>query len=573
MQSKFKLARFVKLRVSYLYLLILTALFFFILMIVKNPIDWSIAINELYDNKISPTETLDSIRLESYSDGDPIVELPVPESKKNAYLRVKFSFRLSDPQANCLVLKTSDSDASVSFRFRDGAGVIEVPKNESGTELLEFDLALAIGSQTMTINQWYTLEIELQNKAFLRASLDGGALVPPWESGPERIFDFDKFTLGSESFESYEPRYEIRDFTAVKGNIPRFPPWTMFAVFGVLIIMLSLFIGILVLLNERNIEFKKFLCKTLIVGIPLLILIGAFEAALSQINNVYYFKRLAFEKQAEDIEVAVFGSSNTFYAFNPEKFSIRGFNFSHPGSGMYNDLALFERHIESMPSLKMIILTGNFFTIGVSELSPPDPWRKYFYSQFWSIKPYGSDDFLSSDNFWLEPKNFSKLALYGNRDGISQLYKKFTQPVDVIASHVGWFDAGDVRPIEKSRDLGRRGASAHNRTVSPGNIPVNLGYWKRLVNLAELKGIDVAIVVCPTDISYYSELDPGLVRTMNSSLEKFALRNKVDYYNYTADKRFFEEDFTVEMVDHMSGRGANKFSRIVDTEILSTRGN
>jgi predicted HD phosphohydrolase len=94
-----------------------------------------------------------------------------------------------------------------------------------------------------------------------------------------------------------------------------------------------------------------------------------------------------------------------------------------------------------------------------------------------------------------------------------------------------------------------------------------------LVNLAELKGIDVAIVVCPTDISYYSELDPGLVRTMNSSLEKFALRNKVDYYNYTADKRFFEEDFTVEMVDHMSGRGANKFSRIVDTEILSTRGN
>ena len=72
----------------------------------------------------------------------------------------------------------------------------------------------------------------------------------------------------------------------------------------------------------------------------------------------------------------------------------------------------------------------------------------------------------------------------------------------------------------------------------------------------------------PTDATYYKNLDNAKTQLMSRKLTEFATKHHLKFVDYTKDPRFSIDDFTWEMPDHMNARGAMKFSKILDEEVI-----
>lgn len=144
-------------------------------------------------------------------------------------------------------------------------------------------------------------------------------------------------------------------------------------------------------------------------------------------------------------------------------------------------------------------------------------------------------------------------------------------PVDIIPTPTGWFDSGDVAGDEQTKKLGVAAAEAHSSGADTRNFGHNLGYWEKLIVHLHQKNIATAIVLLPTDASYHGHLDKAKVELMNRKLTEFAIKHHIKFIDYTDDARFSLNDFTLEMPDHMNARGAMKFSRILDEEVIKAQ--
>jgi hypothetical protein len=188
-------------------------------------------------------------------------------------------------------------------------------------------------------------------------------------------------------------------------------------------------------------------------------------------------------------------------------------------------------------------------------------WRQYFIRQNFGIPTEGQ---IIDWGFWLNPHNFSKIALYGE-DVKTHLNTNFLTPVDLITTSSGWYDAGDIG--NPSKHLGVAAAAAHNN-FGTAYYDRNLGFFDTLVPLLHQKNIVTVIVLPPTDVSYYPYINRTMMALTNQKLSEFANRHHIKFINYTADARFSSDDFTWEMPDHLNARGAMKFSKILDEEVI-----
>lgn len=212
------------------------------------------------------------------------------------------------------------------------------------------------------------------------------------------------------------------------------------------------------------------------------------------------------------------------------------------------------------------MLTVNYFTIGSDHAKSVQPWRQFFLRQYFGLPTELTANRLLDWGFWLNPSNFSKIALYGD---LTKTYiaSDYRAPVDIIASQSGWFDGGDV-PTDPSNKFGITAVEAHNASTDTKLYDRNLGYWETLIPFLQRKKINIAIVLLPTDISCYSKLNKAKVALMNNKLSAFANKHHIKFIDYTGDPRFSANDFTWEMPDHMNAQGAMKFSKILDKDVV-----
>ena len=280
------------------------------------------------------------------------------------------------------------------------------------------------------------------------------------------------------------------------------------------------------------------------------------------------WKRLSFEEHVEDVELLITGSSNAFYGIDANVFPIKAYNLANLGSGMFYDESLLKEYLPRLSKLKNVVLTANYFTMGTAEETYG--WRHYFYRNYFNTPVHPNDSLGGALKFIIEPKNYSRLALFGNEEFLGRMRNNFTRPMDVIADYSGWYNNGFVGPNKKSLALGKAGALAHNVVTNTSNYKTNLRYWEKIIPSLQRKGISVSIAILPTHREYHMFLDKEKVALLHKALEDFSARNLVTLHDYTKDPRFDAKDYSGSMIDHMNARGARKMSRILSEDILST---
>ena len=475
---------------------------------------------------------------------------------ENAYFRLKLRFRVDDTNGYPNVFQTASINNGLRMEI---AG--------SMASLVVHDVNISNGLRGLTLtdtlekNRWYVLEVEALNHAFVRASLDGVPVANNYGGGLS--IDMSDIKIGAGFDDTRIFRGKIDNVSVSMGNLPSIDKQNLLYVYVLILTLIVIFIFVICKALSEYASLRFLLSKIILLSLPLILIIGYIEYQMSFSDTDYFARRINLEHQIDNIEVLVIGSSNTFYGIAPEAFSYHGFNLAFPGSSMYFDKQIVERYSTRMPKLKLVILTANFYTMGLNYSSFNQSWRQFALRQYFDVPIRQTAGLPIDGAFWTEPRNFSKIALYGK----VAIGEDLLAPVDVVATESGWFDAGIV-PVDSIKKFGVVGAKQHNSVSNVEDYDHNLSYWESLIPLMKSNNVAVLVTVLPTDKSYYENLDIQKVKLMNQKLTEFSMKYGVKFVNYTADPRFSKDDFSWEMPDHMNARGAIKLSRIIDKELI-----
>lgn len=312
----------------------------------------------------------------------------------------------------------------------------------------------------------------------------------------------------------------------------------------------------------------KFIFRLLIVSLPAIVLLVWVEFGLRGIDSVYKLKPKLIESKADSIQVLILGSSNAYFDYDPKYFSCTGFNFAINAQSPYYDYKITEKYIKDLPNLKLVILPAIFYTLGTNLAETSNSWRTFFYSNYMNIPVEKTGlGFFGGLRRGIDPKNFSRIALFGDNT-YGYVRDRFIGQVDIfIPEKNGWFDSSPIPNLDPNKSGGKDAAYAHSVSVEGHFLEINLLYWQSLIDLLKKKGIAVAIIRAPEDYSYFSNLDPVKVNLMNLKIRDLASKNHIQFLDYSDNPKFNAGDFTV-LPDHMNPAGSKKFSKMVNQDLI-----
>jgi hypothetical protein len=307
---------------------------------------------------------------------------------------------------------------------------------------------------------------------------------------------------------------------------------------------------------------KKFLLKSLLLLLPVSLFFSYMEFSLSKLQNSYSFKRACLEKQLDSIEIVVLGSSQVLYGINPDYFCLKGFNLGTIGQPLYYDTRLMLRYIDKMPKIKYVLINISYFSLGFQLIDGPEKWRDYFYSRFWNI------DFTELDIYNL--KKYSYFFLYSPRLAYSYFLKGFHVNLIGGFKQNGYVIVDTIRNSRSVSDSsGYARVKAHEGIYHERRCAENQHDLELLVAELIRRNIVPVIVTPPVYSSYYKYVNKARLKRDQDTINRICNKYKCRFFNYFMDSRFTERDFYDS--DHMNSLGAEKFSRIINSEILQCK--
>ena len=305
---------------------------------------------------------------------------------------------------------------------------------------------------------------------------------------------------------------------------------------------------------------KRFLWKACLFIIPFIVIAFVFEYGLSLIPNTYNAKRHNFESQLDSVEILVLGSSQGIFDLNPVYFTHKGFNLSNTSQSLFYDKELLIKYIDRMPKLKCVVINFSSFSLGAQVGDGIEPWRDFYYYQFWEIK----DPKIS----WFEFKLYSKVFLYTPKNALLYASKLFKVDLSTNLTANGFQfrdTANNYKEISDS--LGRIRVSLHNKYFFARNVAENRANLEQLIVEIKKRGVTPVIVTPPVFKTYSKYADKRRLKSNVLFIDSLCAQHGCVYYDYFTDKRFDIRDFSDN--DHMNFVGAKKFSEILNSEVLS----
>lgn len=300
--------------------------------------------------------------------------------------------------------------------------------------------------------------------------------------------------------------------------------------------------------------------KIIYILIPVIILIILFEAKARSLQNEFVVKKSLLEKDIENIDVLILGSSHAYYSINPEAISRKSFNLAANSQDLYYDYMLFEKYKAKLKNLKCIILSVSYFSLWYDLNEAPENWRKYFYRDIFGInsksglsiseivdaKSYSLAFFYRFENVLLGTIN-PKLFYFGNQMNSS-----------------GWnidTDYSLIDSTEISILKGKERVDFTNSLVNKDNYDGNVKLIRELIKYSNDNNIKMVFVTTPVSYPYILYMDKNHYDDFQKKVNVFVNNKNVIYLNYFFDKRFLIKDYVD--YDHLRKKSALRFSEIL----------
>lgn len=305
---------------------------------------------------------------------------------------------------------------------------------------------------------------------------------------------------------------------------------------------------------------KRFLLKTGLFLLPLLLFLAIVEWKLGQLPNTYSRKRADLERQLSDIQVLVLGPSYALHGINPDYFSHKGYNLANASQTIYYDKQLTLRYLDKLSALRLVIIPIGYNSLFTQLDDSRENFRCWFYSRYWGVDYPGMPV--------LDLHRYSNIALYTPQTTLRFISKGFD--VDLLEGLSGngylrYDTIGNSPNI--SYLLGAKRAELYRRMMHEAHYQENIKALTDLVSALRQKNIQVCFITMPVFKTFARYCEPNILQSNADAIRDLCREYGCGYFNYFNDSRFTVRDFYDN--DHLNQIGAARFSTILDREVIS----
>lgn len=303
---------------------------------------------------------------------------------------------------------------------------------------------------------------------------------------------------------------------------------------------------------------KKLFVNIALFVLPLVTGYLLLELRLQKIPNSYNQKKKFFEARIDEVEVINIGSSHGLNGINPEFFTSSGFNLANITQTIYYDEALLEKYIDHMPKLKMVIIPVSYFSLHRRLENLAEDWRMYFYYYYWGIDVPGKSVF--------DINKYSLLTIYTPHVVMGIIRRGFDVDMAPKYSALGFEGRTETDGKGITDKTGIIRERYHAEGFNKKNVARGIADLDKLLKLLKEKHITPVLVTTPVYKTFYSHANPEILNTIQQVTDSMSRKYGCKYISYFTDSRFTIKDFADN--DHLNYIGAEKFSKIMDSEII-----
>lgn len=301
---------------------------------------------------------------------------------------------------------------------------------------------------------------------------------------------------------------------------------------------------------------KKFLLYCFIFIIPLATMAVIVELRIRQVSNPYKYKYEWMQKNADNVETLVFGSSHTFYGIRPEFLGGNAFSLANVSQDNKQNLFLLKYWAKRYKNLKTIIVPISFSTwFGRGMEYSRESYRCRYYTIYMDC-----DLYLLSLPYYFELTNFGTAKMK-----IRKIIQEDDKP-DYDEYGWGTYYKLSKKNMTKWENGTEAEAAVKRHTAKTWNyINRNYSTLKDIADFCKKNNIQLVLITTPCWHSYYDNLDQRQFSKMHELTDSFRKEYNLLYYDYMKDKRFVADDFYDS--NHLSDIGAEKFSKLLNNDI------
>lgn len=304
---------------------------------------------------------------------------------------------------------------------------------------------------------------------------------------------------------------------------------------------------------------KKFLIYITVFCLPIILTAILLEIKLRQIPNPYKYKYEWMQKNSDNVETIILGSSHTFFGINPKYLDDNAFNMANVSQDIVHDMSLLKYWEKRYKHLKTVVYPISYFSFFSQALKDGNEnYRCRYYKLYMDCDIY--PDFP-----------LYNLELSDSRTAVGKFKKLLKNETDPGCNENGW---GNTYLLSKKDNImwnnGSEAKAAVKRHTADNwdNIGHNYNLLKTLTIFCKERNIQLILITTPCWHTYYDNLDEKQLTKTYELAHKFHKEFDVPYYDFLKDERFDASDFYDS--NHLSDVGAEKFSKIL-SEIIKDK--
>lgn len=297
---------------------------------------------------------------------------------------------------------------------------------------------------------------------------------------------------------------------------------------------------------------KRFILKTLLLLLPIVIVAASMEYLLRRIPNDYIYKKNYLDEHSEEIQILILGSSETYFGIDPAYFPQNTFNACYVSQSLDLDYEIFCKYQKRFEHLKIIILPISYHTLWGKLKNGVESWRMKNYALYYGINTKSLSDHSELLN--------GKLGI-----NFQRLYNYYWEKKDDMScSELGWGTSFKSEIVNDLEETGRTAALRHtyHNICSEENEKVLTENMEILNSFAELcnqKNAKLLLITVPVYQSYRKNMNEEQLNKMIETMTDFTAKHpNCQYINWLENPDFVARDFFDG--NHLNDTGAKKLS-------------
>lgn len=277
-------------------------------------------------------------------------------------------------------------------------------------------------------------------------------------------------------------------------------------------------------------------------------------------TNSYTKKRDMLVARAGDVRVIVTGPSSGYYGVDTSQFRVDAINLADVSQTLYYDDQILRAHLPRLKRLELVVFALGLPSYEFGLDGTAESYRRFWYSNFWGFP-------LEHDADRFDVRRFSLLALAPPSMRLGLLLGRDDSGASVDAN--GWYrPPATITGVSEDQAVKLVGYQAE--MMSPPKGADNDRTLRSTLRTLRDRNVAAVLVWLPVHRFYLQHFDARARERAHAGFTRIANDLGAEFRDYSRDPRFEEGDFFD--ANHLNERGAAKFSRILDEDVVARIG-